>query len=669
MKRIGCTKAWLLAWFLAASAPSLFAADAAARKEEERKLIAVLSSEAPLFDKAKACQRLAVVGTAEAVPALAALLEDEHLSHYARYALEPIPDPSVDSVLREAAFGQRASKLKPELLVGVVNSIGARRDALAEGGLVELLGSSRAELVAAAAEALGRLATPRAAEALGKLLASGFGKFDSAEERRLKEAVGLACIVCAEGRAARGARSDALEMFDLVRRTLGFSADVAHVSLAATRGLIVTLGKEGLPRLLEELDSENPARFLLALGVSREIPGSEVTAALVERLGRIPPEREVRLLGALADRRDRKALPAVSARLKSPDPAVREAAVRAMKTLGDASVVPMLLESAAGPDPVAAEAALETLRGLEGADVNDALVRLAESCELRLRPIVLELVGKRRIAAAIPVLKRASKSEDGKVRRAALAALGSAAGLGDLEFLVEAAIRPAAPEEREDAREALKAACRRAPDRGACTDRLVVAMDRAPIEGKELLLEALAAVGGPEALEAAFERARAGEARIREAALKALGEWPSEAAAAKLLELIRSFSGAEERHQAFRALSSVVRRLGFPSREERLAVCKQAGELARDARERRVVIEALSGIPAPESLAMLKEYLSSADLVEDACRAMVTISERLVRSRAQAVREPMELVLRTTKDRDLAARAEKVLAQAKGATR
>src|SRR5262245_38694628 len=70
---------------------------------DEQKLLGVLKSEAPIFEKAKACQRLAVAGTKEAVPVLASLLGDEKLAHYARFGLEPIPDPSVDAALREAA--------------------------------------------------------------------------------------------------------------------------------------------------------------------------------------------------------------------------------------------------------------------------------------------------------------------------------------------------------------------------------------------------------------------------------------------------------------------------------------------------------------------------------------------------------------------------------------
>ena len=47
----------------------------------------------------------------------------------ARYALEPIPDPSVDDALRDAL-----GKLKGRLLVGVIGSLGVRRDAKAVDG-------------------------------------------------------------------------------------------------------------------------------------------------------------------------------------------------------------------------------------------------------------------------------------------------------------------------------------------------------------------------------------------------------------------------------------------------------------------------------------------------------------------------------------------------------
>jgi HEAT repeat protein len=127
----------------------------------EAELIAVLKSSASREEKASACRRLALVGTRESVPALAALLGDEALGHMARYALEPIPDVSVDAALREAL-----GKLEGRPLVGVIGSIGVRRDAKAVERLSDLLKDRDAQVVRAAARSLGRIGTDPAVKAL-----------------------------------------------------------------------------------------------------------------------------------------------------------------------------------------------------------------------------------------------------------------------------------------------------------------------------------------------------------------------------------------------------------------------------------------------------------------------------------------------------------------------
>ena len=67
---------------------------------DEATALAVLTSDTE--QKARACQALAVVGGADAVPALAELLDDDELASYARTALEVIEDPSAGEALRSA---------------------------------------------------------------------------------------------------------------------------------------------------------------------------------------------------------------------------------------------------------------------------------------------------------------------------------------------------------------------------------------------------------------------------------------------------------------------------------------------------------------------------------------------------------------------------------------
>src|SRR5688572_20278745 len=115
--------------------PASKAAESSADKQQ--KMIAVLKSDAPKADKAITCKQLAVWGDKEAVPALAPLLLDKELISWARIALEAIPGPEADEALRAAL-----PKVSGNMLVGIINSIGVRRDEKAVDALAGKLGAT-----------------------------------------------------------------------------------------------------------------------------------------------------------------------------------------------------------------------------------------------------------------------------------------------------------------------------------------------------------------------------------------------------------------------------------------------------------------------------------------------------------------------------------------------
>lgn len=173
------------------------------------------------FQKAKACQRLGELAPKEAVPALAALLDDEHLSVYARYGLEPIPDPSADDALRAAL-----SKLKGDRLIGVINSIGKRRDAKAIPALAKMMHGPDADVARASAAALGSIGGASPARELQGALAKTSGM--------TRMAVADALLVCAERLLAAGQRDKALALYT----ALSASDIPKPVRLAAMSGII-----------------------------------------------------------------------------------------------------------------------------------------------------------------------------------------------------------------------------------------------------------------------------------------------------------------------------------------------------------------------------------------------------------------------------------------------
>ena len=103
------------------------------RREIEDRLAKLLETGSPAC-KRFVCRQLWMGGSARCVPALARLLPDDEFSNDARYALERIADPSAAAALRNAL-----GTCKGKTLIGVVNSLGQRRDSSAAVMLVPLL--------------------------------------------------------------------------------------------------------------------------------------------------------------------------------------------------------------------------------------------------------------------------------------------------------------------------------------------------------------------------------------------------------------------------------------------------------------------------------------------------------------------------------------------------
>ncbi len=190
-------------------------------QEQTQELIDVLDSDAPHKERVDACRRLARVGSKQAVPVLAGLLDDEKLAHMARYALEPIDDEAVDEALREAL-----GSLKGLRLIGAIGSIGVRRDAKAVGPLAKMLQGADVGLAKAAARTLGKIGTPEATELLGRTLG------DAPAE--IRSVAADACLACAESLLADGKTAEAAAVY----RSVAKAELPKHFGFAAAHGMI-----------------------------------------------------------------------------------------------------------------------------------------------------------------------------------------------------------------------------------------------------------------------------------------------------------------------------------------------------------------------------------------------------------------------------------------------
>ena len=497
---------------------------------------------------------MAVHGTGDAVPALAPLLADDQLASWARIALEVIPDPAADEALRQAM-----GKLKGRLLVGVINSIGVRRDAKAVDGLAQQLKDADADVASAAAVALGRIGDAAATQTLEQSLA--------AAPAAVRSAVAEGCILCAERLLAAGQPAEAAKLYDQVRK-----AEVPKPRVVeATRGAILARQAAGVPLLVEQLQSADPAMLAIGLTTARELPGREVTKSLVDELAKLPPDRQALLTLALADRGDTAALPVVLQAAQSGPKPVRIAAIDVLKRLGDASCLPTLLEIAVATDEDVAQAAKVALEELPGEGVNADLAARLPQAEGKLRLLLIQVVGLRRIEAAAALLK-AAEDPDAQVRSAALTALGETIGLSDLPVLIARVVAPQHAEDTPAAQQALRAACVRMPDREACAAKLAAALPQASLAAKGTVLEILSAMGGAKALQTIGAAAKDANPELQDAASRLLGEWMTVDAAPVLLDLAKTATDAKYETRALRGYIRLARQFTMPE-PERAARC------------------------------------------------------------------------------------------------
>jgi HEAT repeat protein len=190
-------------------------------RQIEKSLLDVLTSDSTRAGKQFVCRELSIIGTGQSVSALSNMLIDEETSDMARYALERIPGTAVDEALRSAL---RKANGKPK--VGIINSLGQRRDGRAVRALSSLIDDSDRMVAIAAAAALGQIADSRATKALADAKDKTSGK--------LQMVVLDSYLRCADQLVADGQKAQAMAIYNELRK----EGMPGPIRTAAAAGLI-----------------------------------------------------------------------------------------------------------------------------------------------------------------------------------------------------------------------------------------------------------------------------------------------------------------------------------------------------------------------------------------------------------------------------------------------
>ncbi len=614
---------------------------AADRSDSTEGFIAVLRSNAGLYEKARACQQLGEIGGKEAVPALAMLLGDEQLGAYARSGLEGIPDPSAAEALRTAA-----GSLKGRQLAGVINSLGVLRDARSVPLLEPLATHPDSGVAKEALLALGRIADTKAVHILKQSLSNG------ADTLRGESA--SACLLAAEQQLAEGHAATAVQLYDAVCK----ARVPMNTRAAATRGAILARKSKAPAFLMEQLRSKDRAIRNVALLTIREIPSDALASALNAELDKASPELQVQLLTALLDCHNHESLAAIKTKASSNEGEVRKTALGVLGQLGgpaDAGVFLEALQRNRAPEETAL--ALRILERMEGTAVDKPIMEaLSSASEAPYRLRLVRLASARGMTNATAELLKQAAQSDKSLRTASLDALGVLAGPPELPGMISLTRTYTDEADLNHAGVAIIRICQKstAPEKEA--ELLLAQLSQtSELNQKFCWLRVLATLGCPKVLPVLKADLRSTNDRASANAIELLGNWPDPAPIEDLL----AFAESNEAHRAS-ALEAGIR-LAMATAENHqqpdgviVEWMRRADKMAQTTKDRRLILSALGRLNTIESYRLLARHVADPELEKEAVIPIINMAPAVARQGcASEARDVLDKIAATATHADL----------------
>jgi hypothetical protein len=573
----------------------------------EAKLLAVLQAADATEDaKTFACRGLRLVGSAKCVPVVAPLLGDEKLSHMARWVLQGNPSDEAGKALRNAL-----GTTKGKQLVGVIGSVGARRDADAVGALASLAKNDDAVIAGAAMSALGHTGGAASAKALDAVTPSA----------ALQKVWVEAELACAESLA----KKDAAASEKMCRHIYNgqFDSVCRVAALAGLARLGAAQGKE----LVAALKGNDAKLQIEAAQLSRELKDAASVEAYVAAAPSLPASLQVIVLSGFAASGNKAAAPVAVALAESADAEVSAAALKALGVIGNVSNVPLLVKLSLANNANAA-LAFTSLSRLPGADVDAALSKLLKSPNAGERTKAVEAFAARMDRKHAGAILAACEDAEKDVRMAAYKALRV---LADETMLAAVAIRmtnASSGSERSELEQTTTAVALRCADADAVANVLSVKLGQST-EADASLLTVLAKRGGAKALETVRNCVAGTNPEQKKAAVRAMSSWADTTPLPDLLKISQDDADAACRALALRGYVRLVGDSDKPA-AEKVKMFESALATAKSPDAMKQILSGLGGVKEIVSLKVVAAQLGNAAVANEAAAAALAISNDLV---------------------------------------
>lgn len=295
--------------------------------------------------------------------------------------------------------------------------------------------------------------------------------------------------------------------------------------------------------------------------------------------------------------------------------------------------------------------------------LDDAILASLQGAEPDMRRALIDLLDRRRAIASVPALIEEAGHEDAGVRSRAIAALGNLAAPEHVPELLKLLLNTPKGSRRDDAEKAVMLVCRRIEEADRQAEPVLARFSQANDQQRSVLLSLLGRIGGPKVLDVIHDAMKSDKPEIRDAAVRALSNWPDAGVADELLTLAETSENESHRTWALRAYVRVIALDSDRPARKSLERFQKAMELARGDDEKRLVIGRVATVRLVETLRWVAPYLDNASLGQQACRTVVELAHhRELREPNKGEFDPaLKKVMEICRDSGLVDRAKRYL--------
>ncbi len=586
--------------------------------QAEKRLLQFFTDDVSREARIAVSKPLSWIAGPEAARVLASRLLEPEKSDPARFVLERIPGEEADKALIEAV-----AKAPAEVLPGIISSLGHRRVEAAVPHLEKLLERNpQSQVVNNAIEALGNIGGEKATRILSSYLKSGD------ENLRLRAVDALLRIAGRE--VESGKKEKAASISDLLLK----SKLNPDERLAAWRVKILAAGDVSKTQLQVALKSKDETARQAALLLMPGLVSEQEITSFLPLLAGGSEDFQVQVAAALSS------FPAVPVKeflmnqvAKSTSVRVRTEAIRSLGRAGDSSVVELLAQKAASSRGKEKSAARESLLALRGKSVDDKILELlAAGPEQSLRNELLLAACERNIREAREYFlnEAANPLADPALVSRGLRAFGD---IGLVEELLRVAFKTGDEAFREELAGIMAAWARQSarPETRSAYFRNLLGKESDPAR-QALLIGIIGKIGERNSLPLIRSYINAQNATVKEAAIRALSDWPEVEARDDLMEIVKTSSGVKEKVLAIRGLVRLTASERYRKPEAVFESLKEIYALCPRAEEKKLVLSVFPDFPTRPALEFCQALVNDPEVGPEARAAAEKLKSRIKRT-------------------------------------